>query len=163
MPDIHDTGQVLTISEYAAHVGAHPRTIKTWLANEELPGAAKDPFTSEWRIPRDTIRQKKAPETNGVATTPAAPQFPWHAGAEIIPFPQQPAEPAEPTRLENLDEEASFLRIEEAAYYLGIPQDRILENEEAFEVMYIGRKRRAEDERGAPMVPKRVIRRFEGL
>lgn len=162
MPDITENGQALSVSEYAAHVGAHPRTIKTWLANEELPGAAKDPFTSEWRIPRDTIRQKKATETNGVATTTPAAQFPWHAGAEIIPFPQQ-LEPAEPTRLENLDEESTFLRIEEAAYYLGIPQERILENEEAFEVMYVGRKRRAEDERGAPMVPKRVIRRLEGL
>jgi hypothetical protein len=154
VPDIHENdAHNLSTTEYAAHVGAHPRTVKTWLANEELPGAYKDPFTSEWRIPRDTVRQLK-PKAKAPDAPVAGDVLPW-SGGQLIPFPQAPAEPAEPTRLEDLAEEPAFLRIDEAAYYLGIPQAQILANPEVFEVMHVGVS-------ASPRVPKRVIRKFEG-
>lgn len=162
MPDIHEAGHDLTITEWAKQYGVdgvHPRTVKTWLANGEIPDAYKDPFSQEWRIPRHATRVQRpktppAPTGNGVAV-PGMPV----SMTELIPqwalAQNQALEDKEPTRRESLDEEPAFLRIDEAAYYLGIPQAQILANPEVFEVMQVGVS-------GSPRVPKRVIKAFEG-
>lgn len=155
--DYHDGTPMLAIADYAEHAGVHPRTVKRWLAENELPGATKDSFSGEWRIPVDATRRPAPVWTSKAELAVTEQHLPAPAGTEMVwhqPQPQ-PADAGEPTRLESLAEEATFLTVPEAAYYLGIPQKQILANAELFEVMTVGFD-------SSPRVPKRVIRKFEG-
>lgn len=151
--------QTLSLNEYAELVGVHPRTIKRWLANEEVPDAFRDPFSREWRFPSTARRVQRTSEdatstsfdmavsgTNGHHQMLTAPQW--------FPHPGEVHED-EPTRLEMLDEESAFLTVERAAKFLGVPQAQIRANAETFGLMPVGIN-------GSLMVPKSTIRRFEG-
>lgn len=46
---------LLTASQYADAVGASERTVKRWLAADEIPGAQRDP-SGRWLIPADAER-----------------------------------------------------------------------------------------------------------
>jgi hypothetical protein len=151
----------LSVAEYATAKGVSTRSVKRWLADEELPGAEKDPFTGAWRIPRTSVRQVKAVSAEvgqpvnhsellaqmGVMTMPG--------GGEVVPWQQMPAAP-EPTLRERLDDETGYLTIEEAAEYLGIPQAQIRANAERFGLEPVGVN-------GSLRVPQRVIRRVMGF
>lgn len=158
MTHIHENGHDMSVSEYAAHVGVHPRTVKRWLANDELPDASKDPFNSEWRIPPTAHRVMRAPADVLPFGGAEQPQ-PW-TGEMVLHQQALPAQEREPSRLEDLAEEPTFLPVHDAAIYLGIPQAQILDNPETFEVMYLGVK--GKGGKPTPRVPKRVIRQFEG-
>jgi hypothetical protein len=148
--------ETLSLNEYAEAVGAHPRTIKRWLANAEIPDAFRDPFSKEWRFPPDAPRVQRATET---APTSFEVAVSGANGQMMIP-PQWFPHPGEihedePTRLEMLDEESAFLTVERAAKFLGVPQAQIRANAETFDLMPVGIS-------GSLMVPKSTIRRFEG-
>lgn len=157
----------LSLNEYAESVGVHPRTVKRWLANEEVPDAVKDPFTNEWRFPPGAPRVQRAQHdvqgTGGQVAQPVDVLFgsagggpgggvPWWA---VAPPALGSAEELEPTRLDMLDEESAFLTIERAAKFLGVPQAQIRANPEVFGLMSVGIN-------GSLMVPKSTIRKFEG-
>jgi hypothetical protein len=149
--------ETMSLNEYAEFVNAHPRTVKRWLANGELPGAFRDPFSKEWRFTRDTTRQQKAaedaaPQSFEVAVSGANGQM--MVPPQWFPHPGEIHED-EPTRLEMLDEESAFLTVERAARFLGVPQAQIRANAEMFNLMPVGIS-------GSLMVPKSTIRRFEG-
>jgi plasmid maintenance system antidote protein VapI len=147
--------ETLSLNEYAESIGVHPRTVKRWLANEELPAAFRDPFSKEWRFPPNTMRvQRATDDSQQVAVSPA------NAGQQMLLPPQWFPHPGEvhedePTRLEMLDEESAFLTVERAAKFLGVPQAQIRANAETFNLMPVGIN-------GSLMVPKSTIRRFEG-
>lgn len=163
----------LSLNEWAEADNTHPRTVKRWLANGEIPGAYKDAFTGEWRIPQDASRQRRplnAEDASAVAAAggpsdilfgehPGAGQgLPWWASPELLAGQLAlagPAQDAAPTRLEMLDEESAFLTIERAARFLGVPQAQIRANPETFGLMPVGIN-------GSLMVPKSTIRQFEG-
>jgi hypothetical protein len=158
----------LSLNEYAESVGVHPRTVKRWLANDEVPDAVKDPFTNEWRFPpgaprvQRALSEAQAPGAQvsqpvdvlfgGPAGAAAGGGVPWWA---VAPPALGSAEELEPTRLDMLDEESAFLTIERAARFLGVPQAQIRANGEVFGLMPVGIN-------GSLMVPKSTIRKFEG-
>ena len=160
MPDLHDVdGPMLSAAEYAEHVNSHVRTIKRWIADGKLPSATKDPFSGEWRIPRDARPVVTAQAPRQDLTSPASmPSIPGLDPHQQILLPHgflpAPGE-SEPSRLEDLAEESAFLSIADAAHYLGIPQAQIMANPELFEVMNVGVN-------GSARVPKRVVYAFEG-
>lgn len=153
----------LSLNEYAESVGVHPRTVKRWLANNEVPSAIKDPFTGEWRFPPGAPRVQRAVHEHdaggmqlAAGNEPPAGAFsgglPWWA-AQMPMLPS--AEELEPTRLDMLDEESAFLTVERAARFLGVPQAQIRANPDVFGLMPVGIN-------GSLMVPKSTIHRFEG-
>lgn len=154
--EIHE--QMLTLNEYAESVGVHPRTVKRWLAADEVPAARRDPFTKEWRFPVGASRQIRAvsdaPTGSEVAVSGAngammaPPAHAWY------PHPGEVLED-EPTRLDMLDEESAFLTVERASKFLGVPQAQIRSNPEEFDLKPFGIG-------GSLMVPKSTIRKFEG-
>lgn len=154
--------QTMSLNEYAESVGVHPRTVKRWLANDEVPAAFRDPFSKDWRFPPNAMRVQRAddaaPSSFEVAVSGA------NAGqllppAQWFPHPGEVIE-NEPTRLEMLDEENAFLTVERAARFLGLPQDLIRESPELFDAVAVGRK--GPGGTRALMVPKAAIRKFEG-
>jgi hypothetical protein len=159
--EIHE--QTMSLNEYAEYAAVNPRTVKRWLKADEIPAAYKDPFSGEWRFPAGATRiQRPVGDTpmNGQEVTVAA-------GSAMLPTEQHawfphPGEVIEdePTRLEMLDEENSFLTIERAARFLGIPQAQIRANAEMFGVLPVGRL--LPNGTNALMVPKSTIRKFEG-
>jgi hypothetical protein len=158
--DAEIPAETLSLNEYAESVGVHPRTVKRWLANDEVPAAFRDPFTKDWRFPPGASRMQRAasddaaPTSFEVAVSGANGQMmvpPPHAW---FPHPGEVIED-EPTRLDMLDEESSFLTVERAAKFLGVPQAQIRANAETFGLMPVGIN-------GSLMVPKSTIRRFEG-
>jgi hypothetical protein len=155
-----DTDDRLSVTEYAIAKGVSTRSVKRWLADEQLPGAEKDPFSGEWRIPATAVRQQ-----NAVSADVAKPVnhsellgqlgIGTPAGAEVVSWQQMP-EPAPPTMRERLDDETGYLKIADAAAYLGIPQAQILAHPEKFGVEEVG-------DRGSARVPQRIIRRIMGV
>ena len=155
--EIQTPTEVLTLNEYAESVGVHPRSVKRWLANGEVPDAFQDPFSKQWQFPAGAPRVQRAseePATTGYSTAVS----PANGGAVVphgwFPHPGEIHED-EPTRLEMLDEESAFLTVERASKFLGVPQAQIRANAETFGLMPVGIN-------GSLMVPKSTIRRFEG-
>lgn len=72
----------MNLMEYTAHVGATERTVRRWLAADELPGAMLDD-RGAWSIPADARRVQRLPaptdraqvarNTSGQVTAPATP------------------------------------------------------------------------------------------
>jgi hypothetical protein len=154
-------GDRLSVAEYASAKGVSTRSVKRWLADDQLPGAEKDPFTGEWRIPRHAVRQLQA--TSAEQAKPGDHSEVSRAllaglgnGAEILPWGAPPAPAPEPTLRERLDDETGYLSIEEAAEYLGIPQAQIRGNAERFGLEPVGTN-------GSMRVPQRIIRRVMGV
>lgn len=156
----NNTDQSLSIDEFALRNSCSTRTVRRWMDAGEVPDAFRDPFTNEWRFPLDAVRQQR-PKVNGdssgngqsLALAGMAHAMP---SSEVwFPHPTAPAEEAEPTRLERLDDETSYLSIPDAARYLGIPQTRIRANPDVFGLVPFGINE-------SLVVPKHVIRTIEG-
>jgi len=155
----NNTDQSLSIDEFALRNSCSTRTVRRWMDAGELPDAFRDPFTNEWRFPINAVRQMR-PKINGeVAGNGNALAFPGQAHglpSSEVWFPHAaPVEEPEPTRLERLDDETSYLSIPDAARYLGIPQTRIRANPEEFGLKPFGINE-------SLVVPKHVIRAIEG-
>lgn len=70
----------MNIDEYAAHMGANPRTVRRWLAADAIPGAVREAHGRTWRwwIPADAQPVLAAPKppagtTGEVRVMDAAP------------------------------------------------------------------------------------------
>ncbi len=148
------------INEYAAANNVSTRTVKRWLADNELPGAEKDPFTGAWRIPLHAVRQLRALPADH--TQPQTHSEVGPAGGQLIELMQrqggmmlqQPSQ-LEPSLREDLDDEPGYLTLAAASRYLGIPQAQILANAEKFGVEHVGTN-------GSARVPQRIVRRIAG-
>lgn len=145
----------LSLSQYAVAHGVSTRTVKRWLADGELPGAEKDKFTEQWRIPANATRQLR-PKGEGSTAAPGTvvEQHLFRGRGEIQPVPQLQQQ-LEPSLRDDLDDEPGFLRLEEAARYLGIPQAQILQQAERFELEKVGTN-------GSYRMPQRVVREIAG-
>lgn len=155
MEILHST-EMLSIVDYAERQGINARTVKRWLAADELPGAEKDPFTGAWRIPANATRMVTAkvdPQPGPGTELEFGPAYPGTVG-QFHGWPPAAVAPEEPTRLEDLEELPAFLTIAQAAEYLGIPQAQILAHRETFGVMDVGVN-------GSPRVPKAIVHKFE--
>jgi hypothetical protein len=53
-----DTSRMLSTTEYAAHAGIRPGTVRKWCARGELQGARKD-GADDWQIPATAARVRK--------------------------------------------------------------------------------------------------------
>lgn len=151
----HDTS--LSLDDFAKLQNVTTRSVRRWVDAGEVPSMYRDPFSGEMRFPRDAVRQIRPKFDTASANGQALAHPVEH---QLMPsWLQQPHEvvapPAEPTRLEELDEESSFLSISDAAHYLGVPQAQIRANPETFALMPVGIN-------GSLMVPKSTIRKFEG-
>lgn len=158
--------RMLTVDEYAEVIGKSSRVVKRALYGEDsymIPDAVRDQ-AGEWRIPENAVRVKRPtqprpaqPEgpVNGLQVVPAGgfPDAP-DTGAQLLPW-TPPAEPAEPTLRESLDDKPGFLSIADAAEHLGIPEAQIRAQPERFQLENVGYN-------GSPRVPQRVVRRIAG-
>jgi hypothetical protein len=157
---IHSPAGDLRPEEYADRHKKALRTVRRWLADSELPGAWQDPQSKKWNIPADVERvvsdvpKVERPRPVEYVMQPPAGLVPG-AGLVLHDQHRQLEAPREPTRLEDLAEEAAFLTVADAAAYLGIPQAQILAQPEVFDVMHVGVN-------GSPRVPKATIKKFEG-
>lgn len=145
---IHRTGdyveQMLGVKQYAEHVGAGERTVRTWLADGRLRSARK--LGNVWMIAADD--------------RPAdAVQQPAPAG-ELVTLPADwdvPHMPQAGGRLAGeLDAAPVFLELDRAAAILGVSAHAIRSNREYFGVVPFGRN-------GSLVVPQGVIRRLAGI
>lgn len=144
----------LSLSQYATAHNVSTRTVKRWLADDELPGAEKDPFTNEWRIPAHATRQlKPRTEEPRPPTGTAVEQHIFHGRSQIQPVPELAG--LEPSLRDDLDDETAYLSIDEASRYLGIPQAQIRQNAERFQLEPVGTN-------GSMRVPQRVVREIAG-
>lgn len=129
---------MLSVTQYAAHVNAGERTVRTWLADNRLPQARK--VDGKWMIPADARPVDQAPEQPAgvVDLLPAAglPQVPQGVAA--------------------LDALPVFVPVDQAAAILGVPAGAIRRNRDYFAAVQFG-------PRGALVVPQATIRRLAGL
>lgn len=133
---------MLGVKQYAEHVGAGERTVRTWLADGRLPGARK--LNGVWMIPADERPTDAAPAAELVAM----PHMPQVASVELA---------GGPGRLElELAEAPAFLELDAAARMLGIPVSAIRRQRAYFELVPFG-------ERGRLVMPARVVRTVAGL
>lgn len=149
--------QKLSLSQYATANNVSTRTVKRWLADDELPGAEKDQFTNEWRIPAHAtrlLRPRTEQPAGPVAVGAAVERHVFGGRSEIQPMPQLAAG-LEPSLRDDLDDETAYLSIDEASRYLGIPQAQIRQNAERFQLEPVGTN-------GSLRVPQRVVREIAG-
>jgi len=144
----------LSLSQYATAHNVSTRTVKRWLADEELPGAEKDQFTNEWRIPAHATRtlRPRTEEPRPPAGT-AVDQHLFPGRSQIQAVPELAG--LEPSLRDDLDDEPAYLTIDEASRYLGIPQAQILKDPEKFELDRVGTN-------GSYRLPQRVVRKIAG-
>jgi hypothetical protein len=133
---------MLGVKQYAEHVGAGERTVRTWLADGRLPGARK--LNGTWMIPAD----ERPVEAQPGGIVPAAP---WQDIVQHMPQPD-----AAPTPLGELDAAPVFLPLEQAARILGVSVTAIRNNRSTFGVVPFGA-------RGSLVVPQAIVRQLAGI
>lgn len=109
-PDI--PSPLLTLEGYARATGKTERTIRRWLAADELPGAFQDD-QGRWSIPADAERTVTSGEVVTMTRQVTTPDI----GPDAMP---------------------SFLTIEQAAQLLGISSYAIATHREYFDVVPFG-------------------------
>ena len=140
----YDTPILMGVVDYAGLVGASERTVKRWLADDELPGAIKDE-RGRWMIPSDAVR---VPKVADVVAMPARPMTPSHD--VMASHPSQ-------ARALNYDAMPSFLTIDQAAQLLGISRHAITtpRGRDYFDVVPFGPN-------GSLVVPLATIKKIRG-
>lgn len=137
----------MNIDEYAEHVGANPRTVRRWLAADQVPGAVREAHGRTWR---------------------------WWIPAEAVPVLPQSSPPARPSAQDagavRLVDNAPVLSsglpprllftVEEVAVLLGphVSSYAIIEMIKAGELRAMRR-----GPRGAYLVPLSELREIAGL
>ncbi len=104
--------QWVTLEAYCEHVGTTERTVRRWLAADELPDARK--LDGAWTIPLDARRVPKT--AADVVTLPR----------QVTPTPDNAIDTLDRVLPRILDAAPSFLSIDEAAQLLGISRHAIL-------------------------------------
>lgn len=173
-PEIHAP---MKLKEYAASLGVHPRTVRTWLDDGELPSAYKDDFTGDWMFPQGTVRHQLPAEVRKqnrlrAGLEQAAQAAGQHLvvspakagqGQALVQHPQFVDEAEDDdsgddeglTMAEKLDRAHLFLTVAEAARLLNVPRAQIHAHPDIFDAMPIGYA-------GSLMIPKYALRKFEG-
>lgn len=140
----YDTGlPMLSAAQYATANKIAVRTVKRWLADDELPGAIKDE-RGRWLIPTEAERTTAAvvtlPRPMTRPTTDIMLSHPSHAMLATGP---------------TLDALPSFLTIEQAAQILGVSRHAITTHRDYFDVVPFGAN-------GSLVVPLATIKRIRG-
>ncbi len=167
---------MMSLDQYADHVGASTRTVMRWLKAGEVPGAQKNE-QGAWEIPSSARKTTGGPRPQqeraqvppyGATVTPhpsrIGEQYVGEVGAlvpqqygqglTIVPDPEPLVD--EPLLLEELDDLPAFLTVAQASRFLGIPQAQIVANAGRFEAEPIGTQ-------GSLRVPQRVVRSLAGM
>lgn len=134
-----------SLQEYATTHSLSERTVKRWLADEELPGQYKDE-QGRWKIPHDAVRSPRmAGQVVAMTTRPVTQALsPMTAGL-----------PPELTR-EVIDRLPTFLTLDQAAYLLDISRSTLANphNRRYFRVRKVGH---------GLMMPLSRIKKLRGL
>lgn len=163
----------MKLKEYAEHIGVHPRTVRTWLDDGELPSAYKDDFSGDWFFPAGTTRHQLPADVrkanrlrNELTKAAAAAGHDVGNGLVVSPANREVAVVDDEPEDDDLDDDDRpmsdrldlaniFLTVAEAARLLGVPRAQIHAHPEFFEAKPVGYN-------GSLMIPKYVLRRFEG-
>jgi hypothetical protein len=143
---------MLGVKQYAEHVGAGERTVRTWLADGRLHSARK--LNGVWMIGADDRPADPMPpagELDAVARI--------EAGLHMLPhMPQHELEatPAPRRLVDELDASPVFLPLDDAARILGVSSSAIRGNRGTFGVVPFG-------PRGSLVVPQAIIRTLAGI
>ena len=137
-----DDAPMLTVRQFAEAHGVTKRSVERWLEEGRLHGVQR--LDSGNLIP-----YQPRPTSSRPSAAPAAGQ------ALAVPTLTQLA-PVPGSLLDALAQKPAFLTLEEAAQFLGIPQTAIRRGVERFGLERVG-------ERGAYMVPQRIVRDVAGL
>jgi hypothetical protein len=129
----YDTTPYLTAAQYAAAVDVSERTVKRWLQDHELPGAAKDE-RGRWMIPAEAERRTRA--------------------GDLVPMSRPTTRPTTDVS-QTVDALPSFLTLDEAAQILGISRHAIATHRDYFDVVPFGAN-------GSLVVPLATIKRIRG-
>ena len=131
----YDTDFHVTAAQYADRVSKTERTIKRWLADDELPGAYQDE-RGRWMIPAEAERRTRA--------------------GDVVPMTRPMTRPTTDL-VEKIDTLPSFLTIDQAAQVLGISRHAILtpRGREYFDVVPFGPN-------GSHVVPLATIKKIRG-
>jgi hypothetical protein len=130
---------MLGVKQYAAHVNAGERTVRTWLAEGRLHSARK--LNSVWMIAADD--RPAEPKSGDVVAL--------DAGVQHMPQHMPPVGLAA-----RLDAAPAFLELDDAAELLGISAHAIRTHRDYFGVEPFGRN-------GSLVVPAGVVRRIAGI
>jgi hypothetical protein len=141
----------LPAQEYADLQGISFRSVKRYLAEEELPGAIF--YDKKWLIPADAERSqhKELVVRNGTEVQVHAVQ-----GGSSTPLGTMKDYSKMPTLEQALDHQTAYVTVEEAANLMGITEYAIRNHPEEYGVVPRGRH-------GGAVVPQAVIRKIAGL
>jgi hypothetical protein len=144
----------LSLKGYADATGKHPRTVKRWLADGELPGARQDPIDGHWMIPADAVRSPKTLATaSNVMTLPPAQ---YTAPVRDIPAAVPSTPQGHTSAFPSWDVLPTTLTVEQAAALMGVTEHAIASNQDYYGVIKHGKK-------GAMLVPLATVKRLRGL
>jgi len=131
----YDNNTLVTAATYAELVDVAERTVKRWLADDELPGAVKDE-RGRWLIPSGVER---VPRTGDVVQLQLR---------DVEPISYQAPAPT-------VEALPSFLTLDDAAAILGISRHAIATHRDYFGVVPFGPN-------GSLVVPLATIKRIRG-
>lgn len=136
----------VTAARYAEISGVSERTVKRWLADDELPGAYQDE-RGRWMIPADAARTPK-PADIVQLDRPMSGRAAHPSQGELALSVAQALDAA-------LDTLPSFLALDVAASVLGISRHAIATHRDYFDVVPFGPN-------GSLVVPLATIKRIRG-
>ncbi len=136
--------ELVTIDGYTKRHGITERTLRRWLAADELPGARL--IDGAWAIPINATRTPAAKGAVVQMTPDMAPDMaPVVSYARITP----------PTAAELVDALPGYVELDVAAQLLGIPEGAIRRNRDHFQLQPFGAH-------GALVMPRHRIKEILG-
>lgn len=133
----------VTAARYAEISGVSDRTVKRWLADEELPGAYQDE-RGRWMIPADATRTPR-PADIVQLDRPMSPHAGHPSRGELAIADVGPL----------LDTLPSFLTLDQASGILGVSRHAIATHRDYFDVVPFGPN-------GSLVIPLATIKRIRG-
>ena len=135
--------------DYAQAIGASERSVKRWLADDQLPGAVM--VNGKWMIPSETVRQVPleivSPAENRAGVAGSALEAPQAFTAAALA--------KSPTLADYLAHEPAYVPLATASRYLGISEYAIRQRREEFQLEDFGAG-------GSTVMPVGVIRTIAG-
>lgn len=138
-----DAAALVTIDGYTKHHGITERTLRRWLAADELPGARL--IDGAWAIP---INATRTPAPKGAVVTLTPDRTP-----DTTPVTYARISP--PTADELVDQLPGYVELDAAAQLLGIPSGALRRNRDHFQLQPFGAH-------GALVMPRHRIKEILG-
>lgn len=154
---------MLTLQQYAKHVDVHPRTVKRWLAGEQLRGARQDPLDGHWLIPATAKPEPKNSTPGGTLVVQESGARPV---AHVRDIPHAAPATQQVTygqlRVDDVEEFPSWtvlptmLPLHIAAALIGVSEYAIKSNQDFYGAVKHGK-------RGALLVPLATVKSLRGV